>query len=833
MKRQRSSKAPEEGGLQTAAEPARKLARQEAQQSVTLHTPRSSIHSDQSPEPEHAQRLPRQPQTSCGSCRQKKLKCDRGRPCSNCRSRGIKCSGGEGGWGSLPPPAYANSEINSLETSRILERLERLEKIVLRTRRHGDEDGPSDGQSDVSRFNSRAQPSLHSARFSNPPTPAPTRVIEQQMPQPGDVMDYPYAGDCMLTESRDGLMYMIDLPFGESAFNKEEATTRTILMPCQEDAMVLLEHFLCSSFSFLHIVYPPSMRALFPKFYADTDFGFTGHPAGTRTVHAALILGICATSAFSWDKDANGSCPVFKNEQHAARQSGIWLKATMDLLDQARRSPLYACLEEVQANMILSDLLYNMEGCSARSRYVHNNALAVARDISLHLTDHPAQNTKHDAVTSEIKRRVWWHLISTNWLLGMMGGSQDRTYSVHPNHMIVDRPRNINDADLPHMIVKPDEIPTDMTYFILRCRLAELSRKIIDALPLSSSENITDLSGNEILAIATLFEETLQSIPSCFVVGSPLPDGAPPTADVQRRVMHMAIHARRARLFRPFLLLDYRPPANKPLLQFQELCLRSARKVLQLGCSLLRDSIDPSPNDKKPAPGQKHIGPHPLAHRSGTVICHLFMACVVLITDPDMRHKKDTPEVQQQRIALQEAQHLLGLAEKECSVAAGLVKKLLAILNKHRTKRAVEEDNASAESATVYGETISAAQRTPVQGPPTQQQERGGYIHGHSGDQDHHPPLSVVNQEFMFPRHPDELSAAPQYSYGPQAYLPPQPPGVAVPLYKDGDNAAAYGYQQGDNYIDWEAIAASWGDIDQDYACLQVFAEMDAVFAPM
>lgn len=33
----------------------------------------------------------RQPQTSCDSCRRKKLKCDRGEPCSNCSVRGLTC----------------------------------------------------------------------------------------------------------------------------------------------------------------------------------------------------------------------------------------------------------------------------------------------------------------------------------------------------------------------------------------------------------------------------------------------------------------------------------------------------------------------------------------------------------------------------------------------------------------------------------------------------------------------------------------------------------------------------------------------------------------------
>lgn len=41
----------------------------------------------------HAPYGRRQPQTSCDSCRKRKLKCDRGQPCSSCATRGLPCHG--------------------------------------------------------------------------------------------------------------------------------------------------------------------------------------------------------------------------------------------------------------------------------------------------------------------------------------------------------------------------------------------------------------------------------------------------------------------------------------------------------------------------------------------------------------------------------------------------------------------------------------------------------------------------------------------------------------------------------------------------------------------
>ncbi|KAH6619309.1 hypothetical protein B0J18DRAFT_240996 [Chaetomium sp. MPI-SDFR-AT-0129] len=43
----------------------------------------------------------RQPQTSCDSCRKRKLKCDRGQPCSSCVTRGLPCEGQQGLLGPL------------------------------------------------------------------------------------------------------------------------------------------------------------------------------------------------------------------------------------------------------------------------------------------------------------------------------------------------------------------------------------------------------------------------------------------------------------------------------------------------------------------------------------------------------------------------------------------------------------------------------------------------------------------------------------------------------------------------------------------------------------
>lgn len=63
---------------------------------------------------------------SCQSCRAKKLKCNRVQPCSNCTTRGITCSF------LVPPRGQADTTSRPHSDLGIVERVERLESIVLK-----------------------------------------------------------------------------------------------------------------------------------------------------------------------------------------------------------------------------------------------------------------------------------------------------------------------------------------------------------------------------------------------------------------------------------------------------------------------------------------------------------------------------------------------------------------------------------------------------------------------------------------------------------------------------------------------------------------------------
>lgn len=128
---------------------------------------------------------------------------------------------------------------------------------------------------------------------------------------------------------------------------------------------------------------------------------------------AALILSLCAASAFFWDEDFP-SRVNFLSEGIAATQSLVWRSAAWDLLDQAQRAASNS-LEAIQARLILADLLYNNEGTTSRYRYVQSCARAAAYELKLHLIDLPGNSSTDTPVLREMKRRLWWYVASTDW----------------------------------------------------------------------------------------------------------------------------------------------------------------------------------------------------------------------------------------------------------------------------------------------------------------------------------------------------------------------------------------------------------------------------------
>lgn len=116
------------------------------------------------------------------------------------------------------------------------------------------------------------------------------------------------------------------------------------------------------------------------------------------------------------------------DDQEALLLAKTWGKAALDVLDYSRRTTS-GSFEDAQASILMSFILYHFDGLSARARQLTTNAISIGRDLRLHRLDErqipESEFTSEQRLEREIKRRVWWHTASTDWILSSFSGPQD------------------------------------------------------------------------------------------------------------------------------------------------------------------------------------------------------------------------------------------------------------------------------------------------------------------------------------------------------------------------------------------------------------------------
>ncbi|KAI0545408.1 hypothetical protein F4679DRAFT_476734 [Xylaria curta] len=444
----------------------------------------------------------------------------------------------------------------------------------------------------------------------------------------------------------------------------------------REEALLLLRDFFENPYHLLPIIYEPSARSLINAFYTQLEQGYEGDP----TV-AALILSIASTSASFFSRNVT-THNIFASTEEATQASVAWRETALTILDDPR-FPSDGSLEGCQARAILAYVVCNIEGCSARYRFLHCNSMAIARDMSLHLVDSTtAADTSDDHITREIKRRLWWHLASTDWLLSFVGGPFDGTYNVQPRHFVVNRPRNLNDNELRQndgTLTYPLNVLTQVSYFLQRIRLGEICREMADARPPGLLDvEITDF--NTVASLDLLFERALAEMPPFLHKGAPVPNGAPFQLTQQRDLILICYHFRRARLHRPFLLHDTDDPRYE---SSRRQCISSARTVLSVSMEMLEG---PSAVDQDQDFGT------PLAYRVGLVISSLFTACASLALNAGLIWNRETGSERTNEASTElqgeitRACRVLAKAGEKSTFAANLLRNLVGVLKQYSVK---------------------------------------------------------------------------------------------------------------------------------------------------
>ncbi|KAJ3491666.1 hypothetical protein NLG97_g5551 [Lecanicillium saksenae] len=430
----------------------------------------------------------------------------------------------------------------------------------------------------------------------------------------------------------------------------------TAHLPSREESINLSQYFL-ENVQYLHPVFDPhSVQRVIDAVYAQPDTLIQ-----CKTADIALLLSVLASASHLW-RPQRSRCLVFLSAKEAAFVSSMWINTALDILDHSRRTTA-ASIEVLQASIVISYVIFNSQGFSPMFRSLHSNIIMLARDLSLHKTDSPHKSGETTRPRTEIevdvKRRLWWHIAATDWLLAFTPGPQEGTYSILPSHI------NVNLPYAPEQYSSEfEDIPLLSTsYFLQRIRLAEICREVVDSLPgLKIAE---DVDYDHVIFLDGKFEELVKTLPVFFRLdrGHDLLYAAAPQLTIQCCLIHLGIYTRRSRLHQSFLTAGL---TNPKYAFSRAACLDSSRAVLKI-CYMLEEKKD----DLELIPA-----------RLATVVHHVFMAAVVLLMDL-CSHTVEELEGRRE-VEVNRACRMLDSLKQDSVMAARLAQPLMDILQKHR-----------------------------------------------------------------------------------------------------------------------------------------------------
>ncbi|KAL3429225.1 hypothetical protein BDV09DRAFT_190317 [Aspergillus tetrazonus] len=265
----------------------------------------------------------------------------------------------------------------------------------------------------------------------------------------------------------------------------------------------------------------------------------------------------------------NGRLPsVTQNDFHfetAALQGYLqkvlaerWVKQAVILLTTP---PVPPSVQALQTCMNLAHLCTQIEGLSGSFGILSVTGLQMARSMNIHRLDsapYREQRREHgaDMVDLEVKRRIWWHMVASNWLLSYVPGPNEGTYILHPRQMDIAHPSNVEDGNIPggttHVSESyslPLSSPTSMTYTLCRIQVATLTCDVC-----------CDEIYGKIIVLDQKYQQFLQSLPSFFQLT--IQDymsykallAEKPYLEWQRYLINFVVYTQLARLHRPFLI---------------------------------------------------------------------------------------------------------------------------------------------------------------------------------------------------------------------------------------------------------------------------------------
>ncbi|KAJ4347482.1 hypothetical protein N0V95_005403 [Ascochyta clinopodiicola] len=239
--------------------------------------------------------------------------------------------------------------------------------------------------------------------------------------------------------------------------------------------------------------------------------------------------------------------------------------------------------------------------------------------------------------------------------------------------MTVNRPLNINDIDIgPGGISaeSPASEPTDMSYFLERLRLAEISRSIVDHSLMSATSLGRHSHYTQVMAMDFELDQLIRNMPPFFQLSNYEHVSDPSRASrifIQAYMLNSLMHTQRCKLHIAYLTSETKD--NPAYQTSRDICLRSAQQITRAESQLLRSR-------------------HPFVRvrlRLAAILYSIFMASIILLMDVCV-HRPASLQRELSNGNVAEALNILKDARSHSLAAAKLFESLMQIVARHRSQ---------------------------------------------------------------------------------------------------------------------------------------------------
>jgi hypothetical protein len=282
------------------------------------------------------------------------------------------------------------------------------------------------------------------------------------------------------------------------------------------------------------------------------------------------------------------------------------------------------------------------------------------------------------------------------------GGPSEGVYQTHPLHMMVNKPRNIDDAELVEGesdFEEPTTQSTSMSYFLQRLRLAEICRSIVDHNLISTTGLGRPNYYTHIMAMDFELNQFISQMPQFFQLDSYEPFSNLSRANsvyIQAYMLNSHIHTQRCKLHLAYLTSG--PSDNPAHAASRHTCLQSARHIIRAEQQLL---------------GSGHSFVR-IRLRLAAILYSVFMASIVLLMDACVNRPHSVQDEGLDGDAA-EALAILDDIRGHSLAAAKLLESLLQIVARYRAqqqkvseKRCTSPQDTRCNSASVYSGNTSS-----------------------------------------------------------------------------------------------------------------------------